>query len=82
MLVAVHEFVEATICQHSGVSQEIVDAYDLNFAGGGEPGDQANCPYAYAHSIASGVERILAAALGVNWQQYEKRVDALSHQIG
>lgn len=36
-----------------------------------EPGDDIHAPYYKQHQIATGVERILAAELGVSWNEYE-----------
>ena len=41
--------------------------YDI----GAEPGDDPEAPYYYQHQMATGVERILAAELGVSWNDYE-----------
>lgn len=42
-----------------------------------EPGDDPAAPYYHAHQIATVVERLLAAELGVNWNEYEKRINEL-----
>jgi hypothetical protein len=36
-----------------------------------EPGDDIHAPYYRQHQIATGIERILAAELGVDWNAYE-----------
>jgi hypothetical protein len=77
MLVAVHELVEALLCSHGNITQERVDKFDLNYKGDGEPGDALGCPYAGPHSLATGVERILAAVIGVSWYKYEEAIDNL-----
>ena len=85
-LIAVHELVEALICTKQGITQEIVDAFDENYererddgfhGPEDEPGDDPSAPYHFAHSIATGVERILSVALGVRWKSYEEAVLAL-----
>ncbi len=68
-LVAVHEIVEALICKSNGITQEVVDEYDMNEDGDAE---LPECPYHDEHAIASAVERLLAVSLGVNWSEYEK----------
>jgi hypothetical protein len=77
MLVAVHELVEALLCSHGNITQERVDKFDLNYKGDGEPGDAPSCPYAGPHSLATGIERILAAVMGVSWCKYEEAIDNL-----
>ena len=82
-LVAVHELVEVLICRSNGVSQESVDQFDKDFEAArdsdneDEPGDEPSAPYVHEHCIATGVERILAAELGVSWKLYEQELMAL-----
>jgi len=47
-------------------------AYERNRREGdlGEPGDDPRAPYYREHQFASGMERLMAAELGVDWQQY------------
>ena len=78
-LVAVHELVEVLLCKHAGVSQEVVDRFNIDFEKaraeglrekGVELGDAPEAPYRTQHCVATGIERILAANLGVNWTDY------------
>ena len=79
-LIAVHELVEVLLCKHDGVTTEVVDKFDKEFEANrhpdndDEPGDEPAAPYVKQHCIATGVERILAAALGVDWKPYEKEL--------
>lgn len=73
----VHELCEALICRAQGVSQASVDLFDMNFTGEGEPGDHLLCPYRVAHRVATGIEFLLSLALGVDWTDYESRLNAL-----
>jgi hypothetical protein len=78
LLVAIHELVEAFLCMHDGVAEEAVDKFDKQFVQRDqEPGDSPNAPYQKQHCIATGVERILAACLGVKWQEYEDALEKL-----
>jgi hypothetical protein len=82
-LVALHELVEFLICHDRGITQEAVDKFDIDFESRrsadneDEPGDEPEAPYENAHSIATGVERILAAALAVKWRHFEDAINAL-----
>lgn len=82
-LIAVHELIEALVCYERGITQYTVDEFDIAFeakrpAGSeDEPGDEPDSPYENEHSIATGVERILAAALVVKWKLYEEKINAL-----
>ncbi len=83
MLVAIHELSEVLICKHDGVSTEAVDAFDKAFEvkrgpdNFDEPGDEADAPYVKQHCIATGIERIMAAQLGVSWKEYESQLESL-----
>lgn len=77
-LIAVHEIVEAMICRWKNVPQSKVDAFDIAFeearkpGNTDEPGDDPRAPYRQAHFIATNIERIIAVALGVDWNKYIK----------
>lgn len=82
-LVALHELVEATLCNDRGISVLEVDEFDKAFeakrpAGNtDEPGDDPDAPYHLEHGFATGIERLLASALGLNWTDYDDAVMAL-----
>jgi len=81
--VVVHELVECFACRHAKVTQDQVDKFDKAFeacrANGNtdEPGDSPKAPYRFQHCIATGVERVLAAVLGVYWSKYEAEINSL-----
>lgn len=76
-LVAIHELVEAWLCRKRGISDELITAYDVSRETSrqpgdlSEPGDDRECPYRFEHSIATAVERLMCAELGINWFDYE-----------
>lgn len=74
-LIAIHELVEAALCSSGNIDQEKVDQFDLNYKGDGEPGDDSNSPYRGPHCMATGIERMLAAVMGVDWKKYEQSID-------
>lgn len=82
-LVGLHELVEVLKCKHDGVSQEAVDAFDIAFEASrpegndDEPGDDPKAPYVKQHCLATGIERILAAELGVVWNEYAEKIESL-----
>jgi hypothetical protein len=85
MLVAIHELCEAAICKHTGTSVDDVDIFDINFkdrrkdGNVDEPGDDSHAPYRRQHCIATGVERIICAALDVDWKRYEDKLNSLEY---
>ena len=77
MLVMIHEIVEALLCYYFGVTEKQVDDWDMSHLDSEEPGDEPGCPYAWQHSIATGVERLLAAIMGIDWAEYGEAVRKL-----
>jgi hypothetical protein len=82
-LLAIHETMEAIMCKHNGVTQQQVDEFDIEFdrthpdlpdAGAG---DDPAAPYAREHRIATGLEMVLCAELGVNWMAYMTRLEEI-----
>lgn len=83
-LVAIHELVEAKLCQNRGISDAEITDFDEAFENSrkrgdlSEPGDHPLAPYQNEHNYATAVERLLCAALGLSWHDYEKAVQRLS----
>lgn len=77
LLVAVHELTEVILTEHDGVSEESITEFDKEFERNRtehsieEPGDDPNAPYKKQHNVASGIERIMAGLLDVDWNEYE-----------
>lgn len=85
-LVSLHELIEVKLCQAAGVTQEQVDQFDMQFeadralgrhSDDAEPGDDPNAPYRRQHLMATAIEKMLAAAMGVDWRSYEEAINAL-----
>lgn len=86
-LVAVHELVEAFLCDFKGIKEKDVTEFDHEFeemrgnyphlVGDDEPGDNEKAPYYHEHKMASRVEHWLADSCGVDWSDYEKTINAL-----
>ncbi|HSS95839.1 MAG TPA: hypothetical protein VLK33_02350 [Terriglobales bacterium] len=82
-LVALHELVEVKLCEWCGVTQKQVDDFDMDYeksrepGDDSEPGDSPSAPYRFQHCLATGIERIVATVLGVDWKSYEAAINAL-----
>ena len=82
-LIALHEFVEALLCDAAGVDEQAVTDFDMGFENmrrvgdTSEPGDCKDAPYYKQHQIATAIEKLIAVELGVNWQDYEKEINGL-----
>ena len=86
-LIATHEYVEAQLCKKRGITAKQIDEWDKQYEkarakypqifGETEPGEHAKAPYANEHLFASRLEHSLAMEYGVNWEEYDKRVNEL-----
>lgn len=82
-LIAIHELAEIYLLAHAGVSIEAVDKFDMDFEAArpegnlDEPGDAVNAPYRDQHCFATAVERMMCAAFGISWREYEDEVNSL-----
>ncbi len=83
--IAIHELIEALLCRFNEpeITTEMVDQFDIkewplmyqcNLK---EPGDSPVAPYHLQHMFASRIERAFAERLGVNWEEYERRIEEL-----
>lgn len=83
LLVAAHELIEVWLCRKRGISQQEVDAFDIEYENNrpegdfSEPGNDPRAPYQKEHQFATKIERELAKELGVKWRQYNATVEAL-----
>ncbi len=77
-LLALHEYIEATLCLAAGITPADVDDWDFNYSGSyAEPGEDPACPYHKQHMQAETQERALAEALGLDWFAYIDALDKL-----
>jgi hypothetical protein len=79
VLVLIHEIVEWSLCKNERISEEEITDFDIQYenrrAAGetglyDETGDHPGAPYYKQHQFATGIERTVAAALGVDWNEY------------
>ena len=75
LCIAIHEIVEQALCIKRGISEESVANFDLAYKGYGEPGDEINAPYHREHTYATAIEMSLAKELGIDLQEYERRIE-------
>jgi hypothetical protein len=77
-LLAIHECVEAVMCHHNGVTVKAVDEFDQKYyethADDLDAGDEPDAPYRHEHCLATAIERILCAELGVIWSEYDREL--------
>ena len=81
--VQVHELIEVLLCRLRGITQKQVDDFDMEYERNrkpgdeSEPGDHKDAPYRREHFFATTVERMLAAECGIDWEAYDKEINAL-----
>lgn len=82
-LVGLHELVEVLLCKKRGITTEQVDEFDKAFEASreegneDEPGDDPKAPYRKEHFFATNIEALMSAELGVNWQEYESKLNEM-----
>jgi hypothetical protein len=82
-LIIIHELIEETLCRDAGIDERDIDSFDISFekarpeGNTDEPGDDSHAPYKFQHGVASGIERILAAAMEIDWKSYSDELNKL-----
>ena len=78
-LVALHELIEAILCQARGISETKIMKFDLENPDLDDPGMDPRAPYVCEHQTATGFELLMADQLGVIWMEYDEAVkDAIA----
>jgi len=80
-LVAIHELIEAYLCLREGITEEEVNAWDVNNPYLEEPGDSRNAPYHRQHAIAMRTEKFLADLMRVDWEQHQQKVENTANEV-
>jgi hypothetical protein len=84
-LVAIHELIEVVMCIVKGITIRTIDDFDIAFEKNrkegdlSEPGFDPEAPYRHEHAIATAVEMIICAHLGISWKEYEESINKLTY---
>ena len=73
-LVMIHEFIESALCEHRGIAETCIKAFDEAHLDSNDPGSLPDAPYRAEHLFAEQIERLVAAELGVDWDEYDAAV--------
>lgn len=82
-LVAIHELAEIYLLGDTPVEVDDIDKFDMAFettreeGNLDEPGDCVVSPYRNQHCFATAIERMMCAAFGLSWKEYEDEVNSL-----
>lgn len=83
-LVVFHELIEWYLTQKRGIKEEDITVFDIGFEterlegkhkDTDEPGDDPAAPYYKEHQFATKLEKKMATELGVDWDEYDKKVE-------
>ncbi len=80
LAIAMHEILEALLCNEQRIPTQAVDEFDMRFlaeGGLGEPGDAPDCPYRDQHAKADKLERFVCELLNLPWEEHEAICDAI-----
>lgn len=84
-LVSIHEQIEEHLTRRRGLKEPDIMAFDLMWekereegkhAPDEEPGHDPRAPYRNEHVMAENIERQLALAMGLDWNDYGKAVES------
>lgn len=79
-LVAIHEQIEEFLTRLHRIKEEHITKFDKQFENNRQPGDYSEpgndilAPYYREHQFATIIEKMIAAELKVNWEDYEKAI--------
>lgn len=85
-LIQLHEFIEEHLTRRRGLTEPEIQAFDEQFERekldglhpeNAEAGFSKGCPYLREHMIATGIEMQLAGIMGIDWQDYEEKINSL-----
>lgn len=85
-LVAIHELIEEHLTRRRGLTEPEIMAFDEmlekeraegKHSDSDEPGFDARAPYQKEHTIATGIEQMLAGHMGIDWNKYDETVMGL-----
>jgi hypothetical protein len=80
-LVAIHELVEAWLCNRDGITEAEVSAWDINNPELEEPGDSKNAPYHRQHAKAMAIEKKLCQAMTIDWREHQLWVEDSANEV-
>lgn len=85
-MVLIHEMVEELMTKQLGITEKKISDFDLKFESEresgmhgmeAEPGFDVRSPYQSEHMIATAVEMIICAHLGIKWNKYNYDINSL-----
>ncbi len=78
--VLLHEFIEWSLTQQRGISEESISEFDIEFEKNRQDGDISECgdspdaPYRLEHRFAENIERQFIHESGIVWADYDNTV--------
>lgn len=71
-MVMVHEVIEQYLCERKGITNKMIDDFDMSEYGRtlDDPGSDCKAPYHVEHMFCLRIEKLLCAKLGIDWDKY------------
>jgi len=79
-LIHLHESIEEWLCTMRGIDEMDIQAFDQQFKGDGEPGDDPAAPYYKEHQFATAIEMLMCNEMGINMYDYDAAVDRATEE--
>lgn len=82
-LIAIHEFIEQSLTEWKGLPEQEITDFDIDFENKriegnlDEPGFDPDAPYKLEHYFATSVELGMCALAGIDWKEYEQKINNL-----
>lgn len=82
-LVAIHELIEERLTKWRGIKEQDITDFDIEFEKNREPGNldepgfDKDAPYRAEHLAATGIEMMMCALSGMEWHDYEQKINSL-----
>jgi hypothetical protein len=82
-LIMIHELIEEYLTRKRGIAEQDITIFDMVFerereeglhGEDDEPGYDMRAPYRKEHIFSENIERLIAQELGVDWNEYTKRL--------
>ena len=79
--IVIHELVEMYLTKHRKINWDVITGFDKS-VDSDDPGCLPQAPYHKEHMCATEIEKIFCKEIGLDWEEYNKALDALEYTSG
>lgn len=76
-----HEIFEWHLCQKTGITAAMVDAWDFSHPTLEDPGSHPDCPYREHHIKAMLLSKFVVKKMGYQWKDYDKEYNKIADKL-